>query len=93
MKTACPLGRLGTPDEAAGAVLFFCCPLSDYFTGEVSICGGGHHFQREASQALLTGQKKTRIVKNVSLQFVFFMFHKPRDFKPMVQTAFLAGVK
>ncbi len=44
VKTACPLGRLGTPDEAAGAVLFFCSPLSDYVTGEVLICGGGLHF-------------------------------------------------
>ena len=39
-----PLGRLGTPEEAAGAVLFFCSPLSDYVTGEVLICGGGLHF-------------------------------------------------
>jgi 3-oxoacyl-[acyl-carrier protein] reductase len=44
IKMACPLGRLGTPDEAAGAVLFFCSPLSDYVTGEVLICGGGFHF-------------------------------------------------
>lgn len=44
MKNSCPLGRLGTPDEAAGAVLFFCSPLSDYVTGEVLICGGGMHF-------------------------------------------------
>lgn len=44
VKNACPLGRLGTPDEAAGAVLFFCSPLSDYVTGEVLICGGGLHF-------------------------------------------------
>jgi 3-oxoacyl-[acyl-carrier protein] reductase len=43
-KHACPLGRLGTPQEAAGAVLFFCSPLSDYVTGEVLICGGGFHF-------------------------------------------------
>lgn len=41
---ACPLGRIGTPDEAAGAVLFFCSPLSDYVTGEVLICSGGLHF-------------------------------------------------
>lgn len=44
IKHACPLGRLGTPEEAAGAVLFFCSPLSDYVTGEVLICGGGYHF-------------------------------------------------
>jgi len=44
VKQACPLGRLGTRDEAAGAVLFFCSPLSDYVTGEVLICGGGFHF-------------------------------------------------
>jgi 3-oxoacyl-[acyl-carrier protein] reductase len=44
VKSACPLGRLGTPEEAAGAVLFFCSPLSDYVTGEVLICGGGLHF-------------------------------------------------
>ncbi|HWQ56701.1 MAG TPA: SDR family oxidoreductase [Bryobacteraceae bacterium] len=44
LRTACPLGRPGTPAEAAGAVLFFCSPLSDYVTGEVLICGGGLHF-------------------------------------------------
>ena len=44
VKMDCPLGRLGTPEEAAGAVLFFCSPLSDYVTGEVLICGGGFHF-------------------------------------------------
>jgi 3-oxoacyl-[acyl-carrier protein] reductase len=44
LKTVCPLGRPGTPEEAAGAVLFFCSPLSDYVTAEVLICGGGMHF-------------------------------------------------
>jgi 3-oxoacyl-[acyl-carrier protein] reductase len=43
-RSACPLGRLGVPEEAAGAVLFFCSPLSDYVSGEVLICGGGLHF-------------------------------------------------
>jgi 3-oxoacyl-[acyl-carrier protein] reductase len=42
--SACPLERLGTPEEAAGAVLFFCSPLSDYVTGEVLICSGGYRF-------------------------------------------------
>jgi 3-oxoacyl-[acyl-carrier protein] reductase len=41
---ASPLGRAGTPDEAAGAVLFFCSPLSDFITGEVLMCAGGMHF-------------------------------------------------
>jgi len=44
VKQRCPLGRLGTPEDAANTVLFFCSPLSDYVTGEVLICGGGFHF-------------------------------------------------
>jgi 3-oxoacyl-[acyl-carrier protein] reductase len=40
-KAACPLGRLGTAEEAAGAVLFFCSPLSDYVSGEILIVSGG----------------------------------------------------
>ncbi|MDX2150163.1 MAG: SDR family oxidoreductase [Bryobacteraceae bacterium] len=44
VKQMCPLGRLGSPEEAAGAVLFFCSPLSDYVSGEVLIASGGAHF-------------------------------------------------
>jgi 3-oxoacyl-[acyl-carrier protein] reductase len=44
VKQACPLGRAGTPEDAANAVLFFCSPLSDYVTAEVLICSGGLHF-------------------------------------------------
>ena len=40
-RAACPLGRLGTTDEAAGAVLFFCSSLSDYVSGEILIVSGG----------------------------------------------------
>jgi 3-oxoacyl-[acyl-carrier protein] reductase len=36
-----PLGRFGTAEEAAGPVVFFCSPLSDYVTGEVLLCSGG----------------------------------------------------
>jgi 3-oxoacyl-[acyl-carrier protein] reductase len=43
-RQSCALGRLGTPEEAAEAVLFFCSPLSDYVTGQVLICDGGFHF-------------------------------------------------
>jgi len=42
--TTIPLGRIGSPEDAAGPVLFFCSPLSDYVTGEVLICSGGFHF-------------------------------------------------
>ena len=41
VKAACPLGRFGTPDEAAGPVVFFCSPLSDYVSGEILIVSGG----------------------------------------------------
>jgi 3-oxoacyl-[acyl-carrier protein] reductase len=39
-----PLGRRGTPEDAANAVFFFCSPLSDYVTGEVLVCAGGMRF-------------------------------------------------
>jgi 3-oxoacyl-[acyl-carrier protein] reductase len=44
LKDRIPLGRLGTPEDAANAVLFFCSPLSDYITGETLIVSGGLHF-------------------------------------------------
>jgi 3-oxoacyl-[acyl-carrier protein] reductase len=36
-----PLGRGGTPEEAAGAVYLLCLPESDYVSGQTLICGGG----------------------------------------------------
>ena len=36
-----PLGRPGTPQEAAGAVLFFASPLSDFVSGQVLEVTGG----------------------------------------------------
>ena len=36
-----PLGRPGTPEEAAGAILFFASPLSDYVSGQVLEVTGG----------------------------------------------------
>jgi 3-oxoacyl-[acyl-carrier protein] reductase len=42
--SASPLGRAGTVEEAAGAVMFFCSPWSDFVTGEVLMCTGGMRF-------------------------------------------------
>jgi 3-oxoacyl-[acyl-carrier protein] reductase len=36
-----PLGRVGTPADAAGAVYLFCAPESDYISGEVVVAAGG----------------------------------------------------
>jgi 3-oxoacyl-[acyl-carrier protein] reductase len=36
-----PLGRSGTPEEAADAVYLFCSPESNYISGQVVVCGGG----------------------------------------------------
>jgi len=38
-----PLGRPGTPDEAAGPVLFLASPLSDYVSGAVILVTGGSY--------------------------------------------------
>ena len=39
-----PLGRLGTPEEAAGGVYLFCAPESNYISGQVITVGGGITF-------------------------------------------------
>lgn len=36
-----PLGRIGTPDEIAGPVLFLCTPLAGFVTGEIFNVNGG----------------------------------------------------
>ncbi len=36
-----PMGRGGTPQEGAGAILFFASPLSDYVSGQVLEVAGG----------------------------------------------------
>jgi 3-oxoacyl-[acyl-carrier protein] reductase len=38
-----PLGRAGSPDEAAGPVLFLASPLSDYVSGLVLLVTGGSY--------------------------------------------------
>lgn len=37
-----PLGRMGTPDDIAKAVLFFASPLADYVTGSLLVADGGY---------------------------------------------------
>ena len=44
MEQGIPLGRAGTPEEAAGAVYLFCLPESDYISGQVLVCSGGFMF-------------------------------------------------
>lgn len=41
MERMIPLGRSGTPADAAGAVYLFCVPESDYISAQTVICGGG----------------------------------------------------
>ncbi len=41
MEQSIPLGRAGTPEEAAGAVFLFCIPESDYISGQTLVCSGG----------------------------------------------------
>ena len=36
-----PLGRAGTPEEAAGAVYLLCIPESDFISGQILVCAGG----------------------------------------------------
>jgi 3-oxoacyl-[acyl-carrier protein] reductase len=40
-KQASPLGRLGTPEDAANAIYLMCAPESDWITGEVIVASGG----------------------------------------------------
>ncbi|OAN56253.1 SDR family NAD(P)-dependent oxidoreductase [Sphingobium sp. TCM1] len=41
MERGIPLGRAGTPDEAAGAIYLLCLPEADYISGQVITVGGG----------------------------------------------------
>jgi len=41
MERSIPMGRAGTPEEAAGAAYLFCIPESDYVSGQTVLCTGG----------------------------------------------------
>ncbi len=40
-KMLIPLGRPGTPKEAAGSIYLMCLPEANYVSGQVLVCGGG----------------------------------------------------
>ncbi|WP_232661971.1 SDR family NAD(P)-dependent oxidoreductase [Pseudonocardia sp. TRM90224] len=44
LEASIPLGRGGTPQEAAGAVYLMCVPESDYISGQTIVCSGGFMF-------------------------------------------------
>lgn len=41
MEQLIPLGRAGTPEDAAGAVCLLCLPESDYISAQTLVCSGG----------------------------------------------------
>ena len=41
LERSIPLGRGGSPEEAAGAVYLLCIPESDYVSGQTLLCSGG----------------------------------------------------
>ncbi|GFG69936.1 SDR family NAD(P)-dependent oxidoreductase [Mycolicibacter senuensis] len=41
MEMSIPLGRSGSPEDAAGAVYLMCTPESDYISGQTVVCAGG----------------------------------------------------
>jgi 3-oxoacyl-[acyl-carrier protein] reductase len=43
MTRSIPLGRAGTPEDAAGAVYLLTLPESDYVSGQVLACSGGYN--------------------------------------------------
>jgi NAD(P)-dependent dehydrogenase (short-subunit alcohol dehydrogenase family) len=41
---AVPLGRIGRPEEIAGAAVYLSSPAASYTTGELLVCNGGRHW-------------------------------------------------
>lgn len=41
MERSIPLGRAGTPEQAADSMYLFCIPESDYVSGQIVMCSGG----------------------------------------------------
>ena len=43
LKHVVPLGRAGTPEEAAGGIYLYCTPESDYISGQITQVSGGFY--------------------------------------------------
>ncbi|KAL4866573.1 hypothetical protein BDV12DRAFT_187333 [Aspergillus spectabilis] len=41
----CPMGRIGKPEDIAGAVVFFACDLSSFVTGQHIVVDGGSSYR------------------------------------------------
>lgn len=41
LEASIPLGRAGEPEDAANAIYLFCCPESNFISGQVLVCSGG----------------------------------------------------
>lgn len=49
-----PLGRMGTPEDIAGAVMFLCSQGADFITGQILVVDGGLSLHEAASLARLS---------------------------------------
>jgi 3-oxoacyl-[acyl-carrier protein] reductase len=48
---ATPVGRPGSPDEVASAIVGLCLPLSSYITGQVIVVDGGNSIAEDRTVA------------------------------------------
>ena len=51
-----PLGRMGTPDDIAGAVLYFCSDAASWVTGQLLLVAGGRTHRVHQYQPTTTAQ-------------------------------------
>ena len=49
-----PLGRMGTPEDIAGAVMFLCSQAADFITGHILVVDGGLSLHEAASLSRLS---------------------------------------
>ena len=61
-----PLGRAGTPEEAAGPVLFLASPLADYVTGHVVLVTGGSYMGCDGGAPRAARPRRTAVIAIVA---------------------------